>query len=249
MFIQPDWFEVTTPSVGTNRYAYSLNDPINLSDPGGNCPQCPILAGAILLEMLGLTVGAGIAVTIVAPNMDLPNHTVSPPIDLELPIATGGAVDIGLLGVLVTAMRVADPIVPNIFWTPQAESLPQVVSTPPAEQLVPNHVANSRMRDSLGLRPHDGWIGHHNIPIQHRGHAVVQAGIRAGIDFYGAIHGTSVRSQPGGHPQYNNRILERLEELAERGLTDEGYRAALEGISEQERDRIENEWDGHVRNE
>jgi len=36
MFIQPDWWEVTMPGVGTNRYAYSGNDPVNLSDPGGN---------------------------------------------------------------------------------------------------------------------------------------------------------------------------------------------------------------------
>ena len=36
MFIQPDWFEVTKAGVGTNRYAYSLNDPVNLRDPGGN---------------------------------------------------------------------------------------------------------------------------------------------------------------------------------------------------------------------
>jgi RHS repeat-associated protein len=35
-FIQPHWFEVTEPGVGTNRYAYSGNDPVNLSDPGGN---------------------------------------------------------------------------------------------------------------------------------------------------------------------------------------------------------------------
>ena len=35
-FIQPDWFEVTEPGVGTNRYAYSFNDPVNLSDPNGN---------------------------------------------------------------------------------------------------------------------------------------------------------------------------------------------------------------------
>ncbi|WP_311198255.1 RHS repeat-associated core domain-containing protein [Aliiroseovarius crassostreae] len=42
MFIQPDWFEVTQPGVGTNRYSYSFNDPINLSDPNGNCvnTQC-----------------------------------------------------------------------------------------------------------------------------------------------------------------------------------------------------------------
>jgi RHS repeat-associated protein len=36
IFIQPDWFEVTQPGVGTNRYAYSFNDPVNLADPNGN---------------------------------------------------------------------------------------------------------------------------------------------------------------------------------------------------------------------
>jgi len=36
MFIQPDWFEVTLVGVGTNRYSYSFNDPVNLRDPSGN---------------------------------------------------------------------------------------------------------------------------------------------------------------------------------------------------------------------
>jgi len=35
-FIQPDWWEVRQPGVGTNRYAYSMNDPTNLSDRNGN---------------------------------------------------------------------------------------------------------------------------------------------------------------------------------------------------------------------
>ena len=36
LFIQPDWFEVTEEGVGTNRYAYSANDPVNKLDPNGN---------------------------------------------------------------------------------------------------------------------------------------------------------------------------------------------------------------------
>jgi len=35
-FIQPDWWDPADPAVGTNRYAYSLNDPINKSDPSGH---------------------------------------------------------------------------------------------------------------------------------------------------------------------------------------------------------------------
>jgi len=36
-FLQPDWWEVRQPGVGTNRYAYSFNDPVNLSDRNGHC--------------------------------------------------------------------------------------------------------------------------------------------------------------------------------------------------------------------
>ncbi|WP_420350762.1 RHS repeat domain-containing protein [Paenirhodobacter sp.] len=36
LFLQPDWFDIMKPGVGTNRYAYSFNDPVNLRDPKGN---------------------------------------------------------------------------------------------------------------------------------------------------------------------------------------------------------------------
>ena len=35
-FISPDWWDVTQAGVGTNRYAYSGNDPVNASDPSGH---------------------------------------------------------------------------------------------------------------------------------------------------------------------------------------------------------------------
>lgn len=36
LFLQPDWWEVTQAGVGTNRFAYARNDPINKFDPKGN---------------------------------------------------------------------------------------------------------------------------------------------------------------------------------------------------------------------
>ncbi len=36
LFLQPDWFEVTKAGVGTNRFSYSFNDPVNKFDPSGN---------------------------------------------------------------------------------------------------------------------------------------------------------------------------------------------------------------------
>jgi hypothetical protein len=39
-FISPDNWDPTKPGVGTNRYAYAENDPINKSDPNGHCWTC-----------------------------------------------------------------------------------------------------------------------------------------------------------------------------------------------------------------
>ncbi len=36
LFLQPDWWEVTQPGVGTNRYGYAGGDPVNGSDASGH---------------------------------------------------------------------------------------------------------------------------------------------------------------------------------------------------------------------
>jgi RHS repeat-associated protein len=35
-FVSPDWWDPILPGVGTNRYSYSENDPVNKSDPSGH---------------------------------------------------------------------------------------------------------------------------------------------------------------------------------------------------------------------
>ncbi|MEP2781226.1 MAG: hypothetical protein ABJO67_20900 [Pseudoruegeria sp.] len=46
MFIQPDWLDPTEPGVGTNRYSYSYNDPINNRDPNANVIAAPTFGPA-----------------------------------------------------------------------------------------------------------------------------------------------------------------------------------------------------------
>ena len=38
-FLSPDNYDPTMPGVGTNRYAYALNDPINKADPNGHAVE------------------------------------------------------------------------------------------------------------------------------------------------------------------------------------------------------------------
>ena len=59
LFIQPDWFEVTDSGVGTNRYSYSFNDPVNNLDRTGNaCVPCvPVVLSALEALIAAVTIG------------------------------------------------------------------------------------------------------------------------------------------------------------------------------------------------
>jgi hypothetical protein len=55
-FISPDTLDPTLPGVGTNRYAYGLNDPVNKSDPNGHFA----VLGAIVGAVVGIAIQAGL---------------------------------------------------------------------------------------------------------------------------------------------------------------------------------------------
>ncbi|MVO18730.1 hypothetical protein [Parasedimentitalea huanghaiensis] len=87
MFVQPDWYDPTHPGVGTNRYAYSFNDPINKSDPNGNCVAGCVGDGALaasgppgwgVLAVLGvIALGAYAYSTMTTTNDPLSNISTS----------------------------------------------------------------------------------------------------------------------------------------------------------------------------
>lgn len=72
-FISPDTLDPTIPGVGTNRYAYAENDPINKSDPNGHLAflapvigwacaggGCQAIASGIAGALFGTAVGVAI---------------------------------------------------------------------------------------------------------------------------------------------------------------------------------------------
>ncbi|WP_394891387.1 hypothetical protein ACG873_08940 [Mesorhizobium sp. AaZ16] len=50
-FISPDTLDPTMPGVGTNRYSYSQNDPVNKSDPNGHQLVDPLEVGVFAAIM------------------------------------------------------------------------------------------------------------------------------------------------------------------------------------------------------
>ncbi len=92
MFIQADTLDPTKVGVGTNRYQYSGNDPINKLDPGGNefvgVPGYYDEAAAGVGIAFGI-IGVGIGVTFGKPGfiVDLPPFE-SPPPYLDDPLNT-----------------------------------------------------------------------------------------------------------------------------------------------------------------
>lgn len=84
MFIQPDWLDPTAPGVGTNRYAYSFNDPINNVDTNGNwCVPCAVPVIEVV-KWVGVAVITGIGIGVTADQMsedgtEASNNSGAPP--------------------------------------------------------------------------------------------------------------------------------------------------------------------------
>ena len=103
LFIQPDWLGVTEPGVGTNRYAYANNDPINKFDPNGNF--FGLIAGFIaqalgvesVLAIAAIGIGVDSAVAL-ANGASLGDVVKSATIQFAMAMVKVGVKDAGIFG-------------------------------------------------------------------------------------------------------------------------------------------------------
>ncbi len=106
-FVSPDWWEPNQPGVGTNRYAYSDNDPINKHDPSGH--ESSVTEDTYALG-LAAVVGVAIAVQQAANDNEptnrnwfssepqqIPNNQPMPPEEPDPVIDTLATIIVGAL--------------------------------------------------------------------------------------------------------------------------------------------------------
>ncbi|PWW01514.1 RHS repeat-associated protein [Hoeflea marina] len=92
-FISPDDWDPTLPGVGTNRYAYTGNDPVNKSDPNGHSDWSFGFYGEVTP---GTGIGSGLGVTISAPTERDPGAKYD--LSIDATISGRAGLGIGLTG-------------------------------------------------------------------------------------------------------------------------------------------------------
>ena len=192
-FISPDTYDPTQPGVGTNRYAYAQNDPINRSDPnghflifvpivvcaGGACEGLGLAAAAGLAALTALVVGH-YAMDAAGDTQQYMNQPGFRPADEGQAPLTESFPAQGLIG-------------GNIISTPVAAFGPTVMSTPVEDFSLPTtyeRAGQRRFRSGLiregKLDASRGEIAHHIVEYEDNPNA------RAALDLYGVnIHDTA----------------------------------------------------------
>jgi RHS repeat-associated protein len=213
LFLQPDWFEVTNAGVGTNRFSYSFNDPVNKFDPGGNAwwNKVAIKGVVIAAEESAQRVASrfaspstsrlGKVADRIGKKVDDASKALDA-FDASVQVAEGnwagatmsalGAFDLGYIG---NAARV------------------EVAARRANRALDALEAANSgALRIALGSR--SGDLTHHVISRDLVDHDVVQAALEGGFDFNGIENGINVVHQAGNHAKYTSRIRDDLSDFA-----------------------------------
>ncbi|TIQ16783.1 MAG: RHS repeat-associated core domain-containing protein, partial [Mesorhizobium sp.] len=173
-FISPDDWDPTKPGVGTNRYAYAHNDPVNKSDPNGHADGDPGYwnggpIGPFDTSIRSLDVGlnslASAANLVAGPVVDLGaayepyadvvnNAAMTTPVPFDDAVAAvGKSVSTAAMSVRARALQKALESAPNLTAA-QTKSLKEYVGKVPS---------NSKNNISVVVDPKTGQATFHTV--------------------------------------------------------------------------------------
>jgi hypothetical protein len=235
-FLSPDTLDPTIPGVGTNRYAYAGNDPINRSDPNGHIffvlPILGCVGGGCEAIALGLL--AGITVVTVgyyAMDAQTTQDYLNQPGFTPLEGSYSGHIE---------AFPGQEPTLPPILVTDEIAFGPTVLATPPLDFEVPTTFERreqSRFRQGLiadgKLDVSRGEVAHHIVEYEDNpaGKAILDS---FGIGINDLDNGIGL-AIAGRHSQmYSAAVVERLSVAR----SEDEVRLQLDAIGRELKDRI-----------
>jgi A nuclease family of the HNH/ENDO VII superfamily with conserved AHH len=175
---------VTKPGVGTNRFAYGLGDPVNLSDPGGNAIETP-------WDVVNL----GIGLASLYGNLEAGNY---------------GWAAVDVVAIALDAGATAVPGIPGGASTLNAASRTATRGSKVARAEF--SAATKRELREAGLAP-DGSAFHHIVEAGNDSSAARSLREKladAGIDVASATNGVGlVNHTPGRHANVYAEAMER----------------------------------------
>ncbi len=221
MFIQPDWWEVTKPDVGTNRYAYSFGDPVNKMDPGGNSIGTKAvregLVNAAKSVAKGVMERAG--KVIAKTNESSRFGRVASRIGAKLDKASQAydafdasvqAFEGNWVGAIMSAAGFLD-----VGYLGNAAKLSVAATKAEAAIDALEAARTGALRNAMGGSAALGSKqAHHGIPVDALDHDVVQSGLLGGFGFNSPENGIAVLGQSGSHPKYSDRVRRELDAWA-----------------------------------
>jgi hypothetical protein len=234
--------------VGTNRHAYSANDPVNKLDPNGNCYSgsygaFPCFSYDTTTENRFARALNNTFITIANAPASAANLVAEPVLQSAEALAPFAD---GIDGIALSVPQTRSASLPARGVT----ALGAVATEARVAQTVITVQRNSgELRSALGLAKGDPRVAHHLIPVGVADHPVVQSALRGGFKFNGAENGMAVTAQAGGHPQYNDSVRALLDPISELGLSDREAADVVRNLATRLNRAIDHNWTGQVRNE
>jgi RHS repeat-associated protein len=217
LFLQPDWFEVTKAGVGTNRFSYSANDPVNKLDPDGNAWWNKEARKAAVDKAKDVAKAAATRATSMASQkLGKVAERIGKKVDnaargLDAYDASVQAAEGNWAGAIMSGL--------GAFDLGYGGNIAKVYVATKRAELAMDAIKNrgklsEALTKTIGGKPSAAHTANHMIPVDSLDNDLVQKALEGGFDFNGRANGMWA-IQKGKHPNYSARVGRDLADLAE----------------------------------